>query len=183
MHTPTRVGVFIDGLNARYRLRERGWEESFDVGYFSQRVAGGRTLVGVFYFRAGPRKPPINTAAELAKQQAHVQKVEAQLYQDYGRWLRFGRMKLQSGHWVEKRTDVWLASQMILEAATDALDVAILVTADSDLVPAVELVRFLNKDVELVVFPGKKPNVSELLTDASQVKTARQSWFQPYPSN
>lgn len=180
LHTSPRVAVFIDGLNAMHRLKERHWEDCFDVGHFAERITGGRTLVGVFYFRARPRKPPIKDAGELARQQVHIRNIENQLFQDYGRWLRFGRMKLQSGTWVEKRTDVWLAAQMIHEAATDQIDVAILVTADSDLVPAVELVRFLDKEIELVVFPGKKPNVSELLSHASAVRTARQSWFQPY---
>ncbi len=89
-------------------------------------------------------------------------------------------MKKRGNHWEEKRTDVWLASQMILDAATDNFDVAALVTADSDLVPAVELVRFLDKDVELVLFPKPRPNVSELLSQVSWVRPARRVYFRPY---
>ena len=180
LHTSKRVSVFVDGLNVMNRLRERAWEEFFDVGHFARRVAGNRTLVGVFYFRPRPQMPPIKTTQQLRAEQLHFQNIESQLRQDFGRYVRFGYMKKRGRRWEEKRTDVWIASQMVHDAAMNAFDVAVLVTADTDLVPAVEFVRILNKDVELVVFPGPSPNVSELLSIVSWVKPARKVYFQPY---
>ena len=182
LHTSPRVSVFVDGMNIMHRLRARGWEEFFDVGHFAHRIAGNRTLVGVFYFRPRPRMPPIETTQQLRAEQLHVQNIEAQLERDFGRYVRFGYMKKRRWGWEEKRTDVWIASQMVHDAAADAFDVAALVTADTDLVPAAEFVRMLNKDVELVMFPGPTPNVSELLEESSWVKPARKVYFQPYAS-
>jgi len=82
--------------------------------------------------------------------------------------------------WQEKRTDVWLASEMVAQAHLNTYDVAILVTADTDLVPAVEHVRMVDKGVELVVFPRCRTNVSELVKCCTSTTTARRSFFLPY---
>ena len=69
---------------------------------------------------------------------------------------------------------------MVHDAATEVYDTAILVTADSDLIPAAEFTRLFDKDVELIVFPTVKPVVSQLLAEATLVRKARQAWFRPY---
>lgn len=179
MSTP-RVSVFVDGLNVMFRLRECGWAEFFDVGHFARRVAGGRTLTGVFYFRTRPSIPPIKSEEQYWAEVQHVQRIEGQVKDEFGRYVRFGYMVERWYGWEEKKTDVWLASQMVHDAAADAYDVAALATADADLVPAVEFARILGKEVELIVFPRAKPDISELLEHASWVKPARASFFRPY---
>ena len=178
--TPNRVGVYIDGLNVMFRLRECGWEEFFDVGHFARRVAGRRFLTHVCYFRVRPSIPPIKTLAQYWAEYDYLQKVEKQLFADFGQYVRYGYMARRWYGWEEKKTDVWLATQMVHDAATDVYDAAILVTADSDLTPAAEFTRLFDKDVELIVFPTAKPVVSQLLAEATLVRKARQSWFRSY---
>lgn len=175
-----RVAVFIDGLNVMHRLRDSGWEEFFDVCHLSQKLARNRDLEGVFYFRPRPAVPPIASMARYWAELQHVDRIEKDLLDAYGRWVRFGWMVKRGWGWQEKRTDVWLASEMVAQAHLDLYDIAILVTADTDLVPAVEHARMVDKGVELVIFPKCTTNVSELLKVCTSTTTARRSFFQPY---
>ena len=174
------MAVFIDGLNVMYRLRESGWQEFFDVCYLAQRLARDRPLEGVFYFRPRPQMPPIKTRTQYWAEVQHVQRIEKELHLHYGRWVRYGWMVKRDWGWQEKRTDVWLAAEMVAQAHQDRFDVAILVTADTDLVPAVEHVLMKDKGVELVVFPKCSTNVAELVKVSNSTTTARRSFFRPY---
>jgi len=62
-------------------------------------------------------------------------------------------------HHEEKETDVRLALGLVMGAVKDEYDRALLVTADSDLVPAVRLVRreHPKKDIRIVTPPGRDP--------------------------
>lgn len=163
-----------------FRLRESGWEEFFDVCHFARRIAGRRELVGVYYFRVRPAIPPIKTRQQYWAEMAYLDQVERQLFAEFGLYVRYGYMVQRDYGWQEKQTDVWLASEMVNQAWMDTYDVAVLVTADTDLVPAVWLVRLLDKGLELVVFPKAKPNVSQLVRSAQSHTTPRASFFQPY---
>ena len=175
-----RVAVFIDGLSAMHRLRDSGWEEHFDICYLAGRLARKRSLEGVFYFRPRPTMPPISSRARYWAEVQHVTRIEQALWQAYGRYVRFGWMVKRNWGWQEKRSDVWLAAEMVAEAHKNAFDVAILVTTDTDLVPAVEHVRMVGKGVELVVFPKCNTNVSELIKVCNSTTTVRASFFTPY---
>ena len=175
-----RVALYIDGLNVMFRLRECGWEEFFDVGRFARMVAGNRLLVGVRYFRARPSIPPIKTEAQYWAEVGYLQKVDEQMLAAFGQYVRYGYMAKRWHGWEEKKTDVWLGTQMVYDAAANVFDTAILVTADSDLVPAVEFVRHLDRSVELIVLPRAKPDVSQLLAEVDLVRRARPSWFVSY---
>ena len=95
--------------------------------------------------------------------------------------VRYGYMVHRKKEWQEKQVDVWLASEMITQASNNAYDIAILVTADTDLVPAVDHARMHHdKGVELVVFPKSIVNVTQLVRAANSTTTARRSWFRPY---
>jgi uncharacterized LabA/DUF88 family protein len=61
----------------------------------------------------------------------------------------------------EKMTDVNIAINMIMDAVNDKYDVAILVSGDSDLVPAITAIkeRFPSKKI-IVVFPPARHNMS-----------------------
>jgi len=176
------VAVFIDGLNTMFRLRELGWEECFDIGYLAQRLARTRELVGVYFYRAAPSSPPLSQKQYWIERH-HLDQIEGQLWKDYGRKVRYGYMVLRNWGWLEKQTDIWLASEMISLAHQNAYDIAILVTADSDQAPSAEHVRMADKGVELLVFPKGRPAITQLVRAANSTTTARRSFFRPYPPN
>ena len=175
-----RVAVFIDGLNLMFRLRELGWEEFFDVCNLAERLTRNRELVSVHYYRPRPSIPPIKTQQQYWDEVAHTTKVEAELQARHGRLVRYGYMAPRGWGWSEKQTDVWIAAEMVSLASRDEYDIAVLVTADSDLVPAVEFVRIHGKGVELVVFPRANPTVTQLIRSVNSTTTARRAFFQPY---
>jgi hypothetical protein len=73
----------------------------------------------------------------------------------------------------EKRTDVHIALQMLDDAHNDRCDRSILVSGDSDLVPAVNRVRGLGKEV-LVYIPARdavRAHAVELRNAADRAKT------------
>ena len=163
-----------------HRLRDSGWEELFDIGYLARRLARGRDLIGVFFFRAAPQSPPLDSG-QYWREVRHLGRVQTQLWKSYGRLVRYGFMVKQDRKWREKQVDVWLASEMVTQACANRYDIAVLVTADTDLVPAVDHVRVTHsKGVELVVFPKASVNITQLVRAANSTTTARRSWFQAY---
>ena len=61
----------------------------------------------------------------------------------------------RSPRWEEKATDVGIATAMLRDAFRDRFDLALLLSADADLVPPVEETRSLGKSVMLLLFPGR----------------------------
>jgi len=59
-----------------------------------------------------------------------------------------GRMAETNGRWYEKRVDVKIATDMVAMAYAGEYDVAVLVSGDGDLAPAVHEVRRLGRPVE-----------------------------------
>ncbi len=60
------------------------------------------------------------------------------------------RVKNGVRFWIEKQTDILLASEMLYAAATNLIDVAVLATADADFVPAIRRCLDLGLKVELL---------------------------------
>jgi uncharacterized LabA/DUF88 family protein len=62
--------------------------------------------------------------------------------------------------WEEKRTDVAIALHLLADAYTDQYDTAYIVSADSDLVPAIRMIhqRFPSKRVRVWFPPGRHSN-------------------------
>lgn len=93
-----------------------------------------------------------------------------------------GRFKKKSGNcnncnarWPnheEKESDVNLAIKLIHLAHTNAFDKAIIVTADSDLCPAIDLVtsHFPNKEIAILV-PPNRYHIARELRDNSRIST------------
>jgi len=60
--------------------------------------------------------------------------------------------KPDEGRWTEKGVDVAVATDMLVNAADDAFDVAVLVSGDADFCPAVRGVQSFGKRVEVAAF-------------------------------
>ncbi len=169
-----KVIVFIDGMNARCRLEECKWVEDFDVLHFAQRLAGGRTLSGIFYYIPTPNRKQLGDK-RYSRARRYIDAVGKQPMVK----VKNGYMVDRDGVWEEKMVDVLIASDMVFFAARNEYDTAILVTADNDLVPAIQRVKNLNRRVELIVFTKAKPKVGNLIKASSIYRSARESYFKP----
>lgn len=85
---------------------------------------------------------------------------------------RTSRCKKCSSSWdshEEKRSDVNLALAMVFEAVQDRYDKALVLTGDTDIVPAIQMVRSapFNKAVTALIPKRRKANSNELQQAAS----------------
>lgn len=152
MTVGARSAVYVDGFNLYFGLKAKGWRHLYwyDIGLLAEQVVRPPSLVQVVhYFTArisGPEAKRLRQClfldANLASGKCVIQ---------FGSYRAVELTCSSCGHVVhlptEKKTDVNIAVQMLTDAFFDVFDRAILVSADADLVPAVEAVK--------VLFPSK----------------------------
>ena len=138
-----RVCVFIDGSNLFFAMINRKINADFDYGKFVAKLVGNnRKLIRTYYYDAPVKKN--DDFKRYKNQQRFFSKLNRIEYLD----IRYGR--IERGR--QKGVDVKLAVDMIDYAINNCYDTAILVSGDSDLVSAVELVKSTGKHVELAFF-------------------------------
>ncbi len=148
-----RVLIVLDGSNFYHRLKELGLGGLLQFGYlkFSQYLAGARAIVGRRYFIGAIREEPRNPKSRALM--ADQQKLLGRLLK-LGWEVQFGHMlKTESYH--EKGVDVQMAVDLLAGAYEDLYDTAILVSSDTDLIPALKKIRQQKKRVEYVGFSHK----------------------------
>ena len=119
-------------------------------------------LVGVKYFTA-----PISTSrGKQERQNAYLDAIRTlpRVEIIFGRFQPDRKECDRCGHSAyhpqEKKTDVNIATSLICDALGNEYDTALLITGDSDLVPALEAVKKLTPDKRLVVaFPPNRYSV------------------------
>ena len=183
-----RVIVFIDGLSIRFRLRTNGWTEYCDVGYLAKKLAGPRQLVHAGFYHPQPNREQLGPA-QYAIDRSYLESVrkdsvtivpEGAYMAKREKWVDGKKAEV----WVEQQTDVLLASDLVYMAAKNMMDVAVLATADGDIIPAVRRCTELGVPVELLRFRGlHQPWLVGLEKVVAGFHRARPAYFQPYPSN
>jgi uncharacterized LabA/DUF88 family protein len=142
LSVPLRVAVFIDGANVYQAFRVAFGSARYAPARLAVELAAGRPLVRTgFYIAAVPQ----DMDAHLY---AGQQRFLARLQTEPGLTVWTGRMARSGGRWYEKGVDVKIATDMVALAYAGEYDVAILVSGDGDLAPAVHEVRRLGRRVE-----------------------------------
>lgn len=156
-----RVLGFVDGFNLYFGLREAGYKRLLwlDVSKLVANLCKPRqTYLGVNYFTAringpGPKRDRQKVLLEAYETLTDCQ-VHFGVYQSSSRTCAFcGAQWTQSS---EKMTDVNIAVEMLSAAALDEFDTALLISADSDLAPAVQKTIELYKKRVVIAFPPKR---------------------------
>jgi len=163
-----RLVFYIDGFNLYFGLKERGWRKYYwlnlqDMCFKLTRP--GQKIVKIRYFTAHINKA---NEAKRKRQLAYLEALRTLplLEIHYGRYLGTLQNCFKCGHAFikhsEKKSDVNIAVKMITDALDDLYDVAVLISGDSDLTPAVEAVKtYFPKKRILLFFPPKRKS-SEL---------------------
>lgn len=158
-----RVKVYIDGFNLYHAIAELGrkkrhlkWLNLW--GLSNSLLKEHEELSGVEYFSALKK-----TSIDRLKR--HEQYIEALKY--YNVTIHLGKFKKKNHYckvcnqqytgWEEKETDVHIAVKIVEDAFTDQFDKAIIISADTDLLPPINSVKsfFQEKDI-VVVAPPKR---------------------------
>ena len=160
----TRTNVYVDGFNLYYGAlknmqykwldlqdlfcRIRAHDEVRCVYYFTARIDGAHRPHQDAYLRALATRPRVRIVFGKFKPKVIQCRVRPC---DYGGAREFSVPQ-------EKRTDINIAVQLLDDAYQDQFDTAVIVSGDSDLVPAVMKVkaRFPAKTV-VVYVPSRDP--------------------------
>lgn len=145
----TRTIVYVDGFNLYFGMREATghrdlWLNVFNVAH---ELAQERELVGVKYFTAdvSGKGPNAGKAQRQRIYLAALQEACPDLQILKGKYQVSRRRCRQClhewNHSEEKMTDVRIGVEIVRDAFLDRFDLAIVVSADSDLIPAVEAVQ------------------------------------------
>jgi len=157
-----RVIAYIDGFNLYFGLREKGWRRFYwlNVQLLVQNLLKfNQELVMTKYFTARV----IGSLDKQKRQSTFIEALETlpDLKIFYGKYQLNPRECPNCGFRDrvpnEKMTDVNIAVEMLLDAVNDEFDTALLLSADSDLVPPVRAIKntFTQKRI-VVVFPPKR---------------------------
>lgn len=157
-----RVISYIDGFNVYYGLKSQKWERYLwlDVQALSRNLLKpDQTLVHTKYFSARISRPP----EKVKRQNIYLEAIQTlpALSVYFGHYLTSPRSCRNCGFTYdvaqEKMTDVNIAVELMQDAFQNAFDVAILISADSDLIAPIAAVKRLFPEKRIVVAcpPGR----------------------------
>ena len=165
-----RVAVYIDGFNFYYGLKaiaskDKRWKKFYwldVVSFFEKMLTDKHDLVTVNYFSARPYN---SAASERQDLFFSANKLNPKFRLILGKYLKKDITCKKCGNIIhsfeEKETDVRIATQMINDVYKKSCDITIIVSADSDIIPSVELIREINPAHKIFVyFPPLRHSVS-----------------------
>jgi uncharacterized LabA/DUF88 family protein len=168
-----QVIAYIDGFNLYFGLMERGWRHYLwlDLEAMVKRLLrADQELVGVKYFTTRVNHPP----ESVKRQGIYLDAIKAHGGVEiiYGKFMYpkkecddCGKVRPRR---TEKQTDVNIALHMVRDAYGEFCDVGLLISGDSDLVPAVrEVEKACPGRSVLVVWPPARKS-DELCSAASR---------------
>ena len=150
-----RIVVYIDGSNTFFKLRSlgMGFENltHFDYRGLASWLAHGRLIIDCRYYVGVVRVEEGNMKAQVLRQEQ--QRLFAHLLSPAQNFVvQKGYLIKSGGKYHEKGVDVELAVDLLVGAYENLYDSAILISSDSDLVPAVKKARLLGKKIEHIGF-------------------------------
>ena len=152
-----RIIVYIDGFNFFYGLKDSPrWKRYYWlnlVELFEKFMRPNQELVAVKYFSAVPQDSG-KSARQYALFQANKENPKFQLI--LGKYQPKNITCFKCGNVIhsheEKETDVRVATQIVADAYEKRCDASIIFSADSDMVPAVEIAKSIGHPV-YIYFP------------------------------
>ncbi|GAA3141701.1 NYN domain-containing protein [Streptomyces rectiviolaceus] len=167
------VIAYVDGFNLYYGMRAKHGHRYYwlDLAALVRRLRPTDTLIGVRYFTAPVRGEPTAAANQSTYLDALVAHSQGEVETVLGRFVeKKPRCRECRTCWVcactpphiyrtyeEKATDVAIGARLVEDSATGASDVALIVSADTDLVPAVEAAQRVcpSRSVYMALPPGQ----------------------------
>ena len=146
-----RVALFVDGGNFYKRIRQDGVVPKgtkFDYVKFADFLARGRKISSKSYYIGIVRNHDNSKKSQkmVVSQQKFLSGLENNGYQ-----VKKGRI-VYDNEIREKGVDVQIAIDLVIGAVENSYDTAIIVSSDTDLIPAIKYVRAKGKNVEYVGF-------------------------------
>lgn len=154
--------VYIDGFNLYFSLKGNEWKKYYWLNLVklsSALLYPGHFLSKVKYFTSAIRKP----LDKVDRQQTYLRALRTLPFLEiiYGKY-QYNEIECFSCRRKipipkEKKTDVNIAVNLIMDAVQNNCDVQYLMTGDSDLAPAVRAVKALSPKREIYLLCPPKP--------------------------
>jgi hypothetical protein len=178
------VIAYVDGFNLYHGIHDRFGHKYLwlDLEQLVRRLRPDDTVVAVKYFTAFVRDDvpaAIRQAVYLDALKAHASApLEIVLGRYQQRLVRCRACGARRVYHEEKETDVNIATAVVADAAAGSADLALLISADSDLCPAIRTARLLASQASrqlgfIVAFPPRRRSF-ELTGTASTCKVSHQ---------
>ena len=178
--------VYIDGFNFYYGVMKNSNDKWLNLEHYFQLLRQDDDIQKIYYFTA---RVSGNAQARQdiyfqALQTLNLVQIIYGLYKSRQRKCRVSSCtnpQKSYSDYEEKRTDVNIALQMLDDAYQNNCDRMIVVSGDSDLVPAVELVKQRFPEIQITVYiPSRHPRrgaATELRNAADKNKTLPTALF------
>lgn len=149
-----RVFILIDGSNFFHRLRETELKNllRFDYRAFTNFLLRKNREATIQTYYIGAVREELNNPK--SKELMRNQRTLIENLRKHGWKIGFGHM-LKDNAYHEKGVDVLMAVDLVCGAYENLYDTAILVSSDTDLIPALDKVRSKGKRVEYIGFSHK----------------------------
>lgn len=159
-----RCIVFIDGSNFYFKLKdlELHNELDFDFSGFTKSICSKGTVVDRIYYVGAVRTDGTKHTQKLFNKQ---QKLLARLKRHKFRYS-LGYLLRSKGKMHEKGVDVNMAVDILVASYENLCDHIILVSSDTDLLPAIKKAREKGKTVEYIGF-SHQPSLA-MIANCSQ---------------
>ena len=145
-----RIFVFIDGSNLYHSLVNSFGNAKIDLGIFCESISKEGLLLKINYYTSPvSRFDGINAYKSQQKFLSKIIEIPKLV-------LFLGRLEKHGNSRFEKGVDVKIATDLVSSAFKDNFDVAILVSNDSDFVPAIKEVQQVGKKVWNINFQKRK---------------------------
>jgi uncharacterized LabA/DUF88 family protein len=144
--TSNRCAIFIDGGYLEKILKNEFDEQRIDFEKLSEELAGPAQILRTYYYNCMPFQddPPTQHQKELYARRdsfmARLQKLNRYEVKQ-GKLVKRACENCQYVRFEQKRLDVLMAVDLVRLSATRQIDQAVLVTGDSDFVPAVRVAK------------------------------------------
>lgn len=182
-----RTMAFVDGFNLYHGLRDKHGRRYHWLDLRAlvlSLLEPSQSLVHIFYFTAAVRDDPpaeqrqgtylkaLASLPQLTVIQGRFQQKSVRCFSCHDSWTTYE----------EKESDVNLAVTLVEHAARDSFDTALLLSADSDMCPAINAAKALKPGIRVVAaFPPRRnsEDVREAAYAAFRISDAkiRQSQF------
>lgn len=156
------VIAYVDGFNLYHGLRDKYRRRYLwlDLENLVRRLRSQDRIVAVRYFTALVRDEPPALARQRAYLDAlgaHSDTVEIILGRHQAKTVTCRQCGSVWTSYEEKETDVNIAVSLVADAAAGASDIALIISADSDLCPAIRTARSLNAGRGMIAaFPPRR---------------------------
>jgi len=155
-----RCAVLIDGAYLDKVLHNDFSNARVDIGKLADELAGPTERLRTYYYHC----MPFQSAPPTTEERNRFASMDTFIF-NLKKLPRFqfrqGKLQKIGTEYKQKRVDIWMAVDLVRMSSNKQIEKAILVTGDSDLVPAIEAAR--DEGVVVVLFYSPNSRHDELL--------------------